>query len=75
MQSVLFTEVRITGYNSGTDFVQRQLQREGLLSETNTEFVIYAFSVQFVSCVRFVPLELNEVIFEGGLSISWRADS
>ena len=74
MQSVLFTEVRITGYNSGTDFVQRQLQREGLLSETNTEFLFMHFC-EFVSCVQFVPLELNEVIFEGGLSISWRADS
>lgn len=25
---------------------------------------------EFASCVQFVPLELNEVIFEGGLSIS-----
>lgn len=71
---MLFTEVSITGYNSETDFVQRQLQREGLLSETHTDFLFMHFC-EFVSCVRFVPLELNEVIFEGGLSISRRADS
>lgn len=71
---MLFTEVSITGYNSETDFVQRQLQREGLLSEINTDFLFMHFC-EFVSCVQFVPLQLNGVIFEGGLSISRRADS
>lgn len=72
---MLFTEVSITGYNSETDFLQRQHQREGLLSETNRELLFMHFC-EFASRVQFFsPLELNEVIFQGGLSISRRAES
>lgn len=59
-----FTGVSNTGYSPKTVFVQRQLKRE-----TKRVFIYR------VSRVWLVPLELNEVIFEGGLSISWHTDS